>query len=287
VAILPTETDNGIRYYRAGSGPTRIVLVHGLGTSLDFWNAVAPNLAKSVEVLAFDLPGSGHSIFRGSRYELKTVAMEAVTFLESEAKGDSILVGHSLGALVVLQMVALRPSIAKRIILVDPVLFSVERSLTNPRAALRDPRLLLITLAQFVGVLIPAPVTNLILRSPSLRAIALSSYIYAPRKLDVGIVRDALSGISLKTSMRLLNVLRVAKDVNLTGLSKQVKSDAYVIRGIADPLCPDEDVHRLSEAMSVVGQRQIPRCGHMPMLERPDELVRLLLDITTDQRSGV
>ena len=283
MVILATQIDDGIRYYRAGSGSPRIVLVHGLGTSLDFWNAVAPDLARSVEVLAFDLPGSGRSIFRGSRYELRTVATEAVTFLENEAKGDSILVGHSLGALVVLQMVALRPSIAKRIVLVDPVLFSVEQALTNPRAALREPRLLLITLAQFVGVLIPAPITNFILRFPSLRTVALSSYIFAPRKLDVGIVRDALSGVSLKTSIRLLNVLRAAKDVDLTGLSKQVKSDVYVIRGIADPLCPDEDVHRLSEAMSVVGQREIPQCGHMPMLERPGELVRLLLDIVTDQ----
>jgi pimeloyl-ACP methyl ester carboxylesterase len=265
----------------------RIVLVHGLGTSLDLWNAAAPDLAKSAEVLAFDLPGSGHSIFRGSHYELRTVATEAVAFLENEAKRDSILVGHSLGALVVLQMVALRPSIAKRIVLLDPVLFSVVQTLTSPRAALRDPRLLLIALAQLVGVLIPTPITNFILRFPSLRAAALSSYIFAPRKLDVKIVHDALSEVSIKTSIRLFNVLRVAKDLDLTELSKQVKSDVYVIRGIADPLCTDEDVRRLSEAMSVVGPKEIPQCGHLPMLERPDELVRLLLDVATDQGSGV
>jgi pimeloyl-ACP methyl ester carboxylesterase len=278
--------DCGIRYYKAGEGSPRLILVHGLGTSLDFWNAVVPELANSVEVLAFDLPGSGRSAFHGTRYDLKEVAAEALGFLDRAAPGDNLLVGHSLGALVVLQMAAMRPEIAKGIVLVDPVLFSVEDVLTSPRGALHDPRLLFITLAQFVGVLIPRRITDILIKSSSFREITLSSYVYAPRKLDIQTVRDAMSGVSFRTSIRLFSVVGAAKQVDLEQLVKLVASPVHLLRGVADPLCPTTDIQRLSSEMSVVSETEIPECGHLPMLERPKELAKLLVDVVVSSYRG-
>lgn len=62
--LLPVsiEAVNGkrVRVHRSGRGAT-ILLLHGYPDDLQIWSAVAPRLAESFEVIAFDWPGMGAS----------------------------------------------------------------------------------------------------------------------------------------------------------------------------------------------------------------------------------
>src|SRR4051794_1716639 len=104
MTILPTETLDGVRYYHSGHedglGRRTYLLVHGLGTSLDFWHVVAPSLASSSEVVAFDVPGFGQSVSPPGRYDLDSVAQRTAKFIDLLGHRDMIVVGHSLGALL-------------------------------------------------------------------------------------------------------------------------------------------------------------------------------------------
>lgn len=81
-----------------------IVLVHGTGASTHSWRDVAPLLADSFRVIAFDLPG--HGFTRGERadFSLPGIAAAASQLLRSLGVEEAFGVGHSAGAAILLQM---------------------------------------------------------------------------------------------------------------------------------------------------------------------------------------
>lgn len=107
----------------AGPGSGRkLVFVHGLGGSQSTWQVVLGALADRYRVIALDLPGHGDSDKSdpGSiDYGVAGLARAIGEVLESLQLDAAILVGHSLGGAVALQM-ALEPSARVRgLVLID------------------------------------------------------------------------------------------------------------------------------------------------------------------------
>jgi pimeloyl-ACP methyl ester carboxylesterase len=92
----------------AGDGPP-LVLVHGLGGTIENWRALAPPLAASQRVLAPDLPGHGASDPLAEARDLDAVAEAVLGMTDAEAIRDAVWVGHSLGGVVSLRAAVLRP----------------------------------------------------------------------------------------------------------------------------------------------------------------------------------
>lgn len=82
-----------------------LVLLHGTGASTHSWRALMPLLAKHYRVIAFDFPGQGFSdVLDDADPTLMTMAA-AVSCLLKELKVENpILIGHSAGAAVALQL---------------------------------------------------------------------------------------------------------------------------------------------------------------------------------------
>ncbi|MGK4001650.1 alpha/beta fold hydrolase [Sorangium sp. So ce1036] len=100
-----------LRYLEGGSGPP-VVLLHGRGNAATTWFPLLPGLARRHRVLALDLPGFGHASsppFEGKGFEdgLRFFVEPVEALLLEMDLGDAALVGHSLGALVALE-IALR-----------------------------------------------------------------------------------------------------------------------------------------------------------------------------------
>ena len=90
-----------LRYLRAGSGPTVLILLHTVRTQLDHFQLVVPNLLEEFTVYAIDLPGMGWSdITPGASYTepaLRRAIVEVVTTLDLT---DVVVAGESMGATV-------------------------------------------------------------------------------------------------------------------------------------------------------------------------------------------
>lgn len=272
VQALSTVTENGIRYHSSGpvNGlPMTYVLVHGIGTSLDFWTAVVPELASDSPVYALDLPGSGKSEFKEGIYDLKNVAVQTLSALQYSGIETMTLVGHSLGALVTLQMASMAPEKIDRLVLVDPVLFDVEAVLTNPLRALRSPILLAHTLAQFAGGLIPGHLSSRAMRIDWLRRAALAAYSKEFSSIDARLASLAVRNVGGLRTLRPIRVLRAAHSVHLDAQFRTLQVPTSVIHGEYDPLLTTEDLRRLDELDAVDRVVKLPRCGHLPMLEDP------------------
>lgn len=96
----------GVQWHvqRMGSGP-RLLLIHGTGASTHSWAGLLPLLAKNYDVLAPDLPGHGFSSpLRTRSPSLPNMADALAGLLEAEQFEPEIIVGHSAGAAIALQM---------------------------------------------------------------------------------------------------------------------------------------------------------------------------------------
>jgi pimeloyl-ACP methyl ester carboxylesterase len=121
----PTHTGqlivDGCSIAYAGWGETGtppIVLVHGAGAQMGWWDAVIDELSAGHRLIALDLSGCGDSGWR-DEYSGEQWAQEVVTVAEEIGGGPSLVVGHSLGGRVTIVAAARRPDIVLGPVLID------------------------------------------------------------------------------------------------------------------------------------------------------------------------
>ena len=107
-----------LAYRRWGTHGTPIVLIGGFLEASDVWRDVGPLLARSHRVYALDLPPFGYSERRGP-YTLETWLDEVEGFERALGIVRPTLVGHSLGAAVVVGEALRRPRALRGIVLLD------------------------------------------------------------------------------------------------------------------------------------------------------------------------
>lgn len=93
----------------SGDGPP-VVLLHGIGRTLDDFTALHTALARDHLVLAVDLPGHGGSAPLDGPHTLPALAAAVARFLDvAGVTGPAHLVGNSLGGAVAMRLAADEP----------------------------------------------------------------------------------------------------------------------------------------------------------------------------------
>jgi pimeloyl-ACP methyl ester carboxylesterase len=89
---------NGIRmcYQDVGEGET-ILIIPGLGTSIDFWQLNIPELSKHYRVVAVDPPGFGKSDKPDVDYTLTWLTERIIDFLDAKKIDKVSIIGGSMG----------------------------------------------------------------------------------------------------------------------------------------------------------------------------------------------
>jgi pyruvate dehydrogenase E2 component (dihydrolipoamide acetyltransferase) len=120
------EAADGTRVAVLLAGPPdaaeTIVFLHGLGGSQSTWASVLGDFAGSYRVAAVDLPGHGASDKPSTDvtdYSVAGLAGKVGEVMESLDIAPAVLVGHSLGGAVALQLALDRPKLARGLVLVN------------------------------------------------------------------------------------------------------------------------------------------------------------------------
>ena len=108
-----------IRYVDAGSGEP-VLLIHGLGGSIESWTNNIGELAKSLRMIAVDLPGFGMSDKPKMSYTIKFFRDFVVQFLKLLQLKQASIVGSSLGGQVAAEVAISHPSLIKKLVLISP-----------------------------------------------------------------------------------------------------------------------------------------------------------------------
>ncbi len=107
-------------HYRDWGGAGReILLLHGLASTCHIWDLVAPQLAADFRIVAMDQRGHGRSAQVDDGYEFATVVGDAAAMLDDLGWDRAIVVGHSWGADVALELAVARPERVAGLIFVD------------------------------------------------------------------------------------------------------------------------------------------------------------------------
>ena len=112
---------NGVRlHYRETLGEGGPLLcLHGITSNARAWDGLALELAPEYHVLAPDLRGRGDSDKPSEGYGLATHVADAVALLDHLGVARTVVIGHSLGALIGMTFAATHPDRVSRLVLVD------------------------------------------------------------------------------------------------------------------------------------------------------------------------
>ena len=105
-----------LRYAVGGDGPP-LVLVHGLGGTIENWRALAPVLTARHRVLVPDLPGHGRSAALPEARNVDPLAEAVLGVADAEGIRGGVWIGHSLGGVVALRAAVLRPEAVRGLVL--------------------------------------------------------------------------------------------------------------------------------------------------------------------------
>jgi len=101
-----------------GVGPT-IVLIHGFGAAIDWWDNIAPGLAADHRVIRIDLIGHGGSKAPRSGYSIERQAQLVSAILDRLGVERFTVIGHSMGGEVATALAEINPQRVERIVLID------------------------------------------------------------------------------------------------------------------------------------------------------------------------
>lgn len=111
-----------------GTSERTFVMVHGIGVSSDYFEPLAHALHEHGNVLLLDLPGFGGLPRPDRPLTIAGFADIVHAGIEAEGVQDPVLIGHSMGAQVVVDLLA-RHHLASRAVLIGPVVNPAEPSL--------------------------------------------------------------------------------------------------------------------------------------------------------------
>ena len=112
--------DVRLRVRRWTGGPKGALLIHGLASSSHVWDLVAPRLGRlGVDPVAYDQRGHGLSAKPSSGYGFERTAADAAAVIRATGLRRPIVVGHSWGANVALELAVRDPRLVSGAILLD------------------------------------------------------------------------------------------------------------------------------------------------------------------------
>ncbi|MFN3412670.1 MAG: alpha/beta fold hydrolase [Thermoanaerobaculum sp.] len=239
-----------LAWEEAGQG-IPVVLLHGFPFCRDIFAPVMPALAHVGRVAAVDLPGFGQSPPLAPGFSLADVAKEVIAFLQALGLQRTVLVGHSMGGYVALELAAQKPEALAGLVL----LASHPRGDTPEAKAKRQEGIETIRQgrrAEFLeGFLARLP-------SPWTRQ-------HAPRLLQE--VRAMAEAVSDQVLVSFLQAMAERKDHTET--VRKLEVPVGVVVGEADALIPRE-LARETAAQAPRGSLiVVPEAGHLPTLEKP------------------
>jgi pimeloyl-ACP methyl ester carboxylesterase len=113
-------SDVKLYYERAGSGGRELLFVPGWCCDHTAFRPQFDHFARDHTVTAVDLRGVGRSDAPDEGYSIPQLADDMAAFCAAVGIERPVVVGHSLGGMIAVELGARRPSLASALVLVDP-----------------------------------------------------------------------------------------------------------------------------------------------------------------------
>ena len=255
--------DGPVAYFDEGEGEA-LLFIHGLVGDFTHFEHVAPAFAKSHRVVGLDLPGCGISCKPLSRHTIEGYARTVLDLMAHLKLDRATLVGHSAGALVASAAAMLAPRKIDRLTLLGPAgLRRYSRPMRWLAQTIMRPRLLTASLER--------------LAMPMLNQVFVTRNEYTEK-----FIADSLDRPVHPTLGEMAKVFHdLMPDLVspvLLDRARELQIPILVVWGERDKLICENAVDEVASALPSTTFKKVTQCGHMPMIERPAEVIESLRD---------
>ena len=250
--FAPMKTGDGRFGYEAAGDAALppLVFLHGIGGAARAWRSQLERFSDRFRAIAWDMPGYGGSA------PLPTVSIAALAdalqdFLRQVGATKPVLVGHSIGGMIVQQLLAKTPDIAGMVVLAQtsPAFGKPDgdwqKSFINARLGPLDRGETLASLA-------PSLVKELVGDDPDSSGMALA--------------RDCMGSVPEATYRATMLALM---GFDLRGALKNITVPTLVLSGSRDNNAPAPMMAKMATYIPSATYVEIEGVGHLVNLERP------------------
>lgn len=237
-------------------GGSPLVLVNSLGTDLGIWDDVLPLLTPRHRVLTYDKRGHGHSETPPGPYGIDDHVADLVGLAEHCGFSSFSLCGISIGGMIAMRLASRYPGNVKTLVLCD----------TGAKIGTAETWNNRIAQVQQGGM---AGIAGAVLErwlSPDFRD---------RRPAEFARWRKMLESCSPEGYVASCATVR---DTDLSADLARISAPTLVVVGEHDLATPPELAQQLADAIPGARHKIIRHAGHVPAIERPEELGMLISD---------
>ncbi len=256
----------GLSYLTAGEEGPAIVFLHGWGAFKELWWSTLRDLGCDYRCFAIDMPGHGESRL-GRADQIERIATLVADFCTDLGLTSIILVGHSMGGSVAVELTLHYPHLVQRLALIDAAV-----------DAYRMPAYTRLYLLPAIGWPV-FRITQAIGRA--FRPIGQR----IPHDHGGGWIRPWVRRASYLATFDPEGLYRILRSLFATRADErlqQIRVPTLVLTGQFDSLVPPSHARRLAQDIPGARYVVLPASIHNPMDERPGAFTRALRAFLSD-----
>lgn len=254
-----------VHFLMSGAGSVPIVFLHGYSLAAQTWSKVLPMLPDACRAYALDIRGFGLSDKPESGYTYEVLVEDLAAFLDALNIAKAVLVGHSFGGCILQHFAVRYPARLQALIFSNTyacnlppkgITAGVQTRLDGYGTEKQNREIFNRTVPRYFD---PGNVT--------------------PRDVDLFVAMALQAGNpALKQTLRTMYASPAIPAERLAA----IQVPALIIVGTHDPYGTFDQAVALSDFLPKSRIMVIPRCGHSPMWEKPQEYVRILAGFLGD-----
>jgi 3-oxoadipate enol-lactonase len=259
------KTKDGRFGYEAAGDPALppLVFLHGIGGAARAWRGQLDYFKDNYHAIAWDMPGYGGSA------PLPTVSIASLAnalkdFLHATGAIKPVIVGHSIGGMIVQQLLTAEPEIANAVVLAQ-----TSPAFGRPEGEWQkqfiEARLGPLDRGATMAALAPALVQELTGDDPDSDGMALA--------------RDCMGSVPEPTYRATMLALM---GFDLRHALKEISVPALLLSGSKDKNAPAPMMAKMASYVPGSIYVELEGVGHLANLERPDEFNAVLWDFLMD-----
>ncbi|MEZ5833943.1 MAG: 3-oxoadipate enol-lactonase [Dongiaceae bacterium] len=245
-----------ILHFRDGNAhhARTIVFANSLGTDLRIWDDVIAHLGGDFRILRYDLRGHGLSDAPPAPYSIDDHVADLAALLDGRGITDAVVVGLSVGGMIAQGLASRHPDLVRLLVLCDTAHKIGTPDMWNARIdAIRKG-----------GI---ASIADALLER------WFSAEYRRTRAMDLAGYRNMLTRMPVEGYIGTCVALR---DADLTATTSRLTQPTLCLVGEEDASTPVELVRAMSALIPNAALKAIPGSGHLPCIEQPQSMARLI-----------